>query len=127
MIFTEQQDPRPPPRCATSSSCGIFDFIKDIIRRHQINCMFQKLDSQFREIRDKLHDGKMEAAKDVEDLREELEKLHDGIMEAAKEVAEAEEGRNRENMKRKATNLITLYFRIEDVIEEWILCHQHEK
>jgi len=55
VIFIEQ-DPRPrprPPGCATSS-CGIFDFIKDTIRRHQIKCMFEKLDSQFGEIRDKI-------------------------------------------------------------------------
>lgn len=69
----------------------------------------------------------LKAPKEVEDLKKELEKLHDGIMEAAKQVAEAEEGRNRDIMKNKATSLITLYFRIEDVIEEWILCDQREK
>lgn len=66
------------------------------------------------------------APKEVEHLRKELKKLHDCLMEAAKKMAESE-GWNRESMKNKATNLITIYFRIEDVIEEWILCDQHEK
>lgn len=65
--------------------------------------------------------------KEVEVLTEEREKIGVRIREADRVAAEAEEGESREGMKRRATQLRTIYFRIEDVIDEWNSCLLHER
>nr|AHG28992.1 NBS-LRR protein [Cicer arietinum] len=65
--------------------------------------------------------------KEIAFLKEEMEKLNLHISEAREKVAAAEEGDRRKHMKEKATDLTRLYFRIEDVIDEWNSYYQHEK
>ncbi|MCH88129.1 disease resistance protein [Trifolium medium] len=65
--------------------------------------------------------------KEVDVLTEELEKLRVLIRGAVDKVAAAEEGKTRELLKQKATQLRTIYFSIEDVIDEWNSCLQQEK
>lgn len=64
--------------------------------------------------------------KEVDVLAEELEKLRVPIREAVDGVAvpAVEEKKTNELMKKKATQI---YFSLEDVIDEWNSCLQHEK
>lgn len=69
----------------------------------------------------------MTVPREVEVLVEERENIIDRIREATDRAGSVEEGNVNEVMKRKAKQLRIIDFRIEDVIDEWNFCLQHER